>query len=127
MNIIRRFAVAAVSGVTLIPLAVFAQAKCTVNGVEAPCPEGLKVAGWAVAGFGIFAIGMLVVSIAAFVFWLMMIIHAASKPIENKPLWIVLIVLTGIIGAIVYYFVVKRKFSATPPAPTGPVAPGMPQ
>jgi len=60
-----------------------------------------------------------------------MLIHAVSKPIENKALWIIILVFTGVIGAIIYYFVVKRKFdlqekerihsSETPPPPPGTV------
>jgi uncharacterized protein YneF (UPF0154 family) len=50
----------------------------------------------------------------------MMIVHAAKHDVENKAMWIILMVFTGIVGALIYYFVVKRKFSKqfTPPAPT---------
>ena len=88
-----------------------AQATCRVNGEEVPCGDvGRAIGGFLGLGIGIF-IFIAVVGIAATVFWIMMIVHAASHPIENKAIWIILMVLTGIIGAIVYYFVVKRKFS----------------
>ncbi len=69
---------------------------------------------------GIFALGfgalllVLLFAIACFVFWIMMLVHAVSKPIKSKPLWIIVILLFGIIGAVVYYFAVKRSFKKEP-------------
>lgn len=81
-------------------------ARCTVNGVDTACPEGLE---W-LAGFGIgLMIFVFVVGILATIFWIMMLVHAATKPIENRAVWIIVLVFTGILGAIIYYFVVKRK------------------
>lgn len=97
-----------------------AQAKCTVNGREVPCEvvgEQIKRAlGWAVVLFVIFA----ALVIWATVFWIMMIVHAANHNVENKAMWIILMVFTGIIGALIYYFAVKRKFNKqqVPPPPT---------
>ena len=100
-----------------------AQATCTVNGEEVPCEEVTKQIGGLLGfGIGIF-IFIVVVGIAATVFWIMMIVHAASHQIENKAIWIILMVLTGIIGAIVYYFMVKRKFSQ--PIVQAPTTPTM--
>lgn len=93
-------------------LLALAQAKCFANGQEVPCKE-LANTVKAFAGFGIAAaIIFLVLGIFATVFWLMMIIHAAKHSIENKALWIVIMAITGIVGALIYYFVVKRKFVA---------------
>lgn len=97
-----------------------AQATCTVNGQDVPCDQLVDQAkgalGW---GIGIFAV-IAVLGIAATIFWLMMIIHAASHPIENRAMWIILMVITGIVGAVIYYFVVKRKSDSqgTPPPVT---------
>ena len=45
-----------------------------------------------------------------FVFWLMMLIDAIKNaPKDMKLVWIIVIIFTNIIGAIVYYFVEKRK------------------
>lgn len=74
------------------------------------------ILGWALGGFlVIFAL-----VICSTVFWIMMIVHAAKHEVENKAMWIILIVFTGIIGALIYYFVVKRKFSKqfSPPMST---------
>lgn len=88
-----------------------AQGKCTVNGQEVPCDElGKQIGGFLGWGIG----GLLVTFVFvvwATVFWIMMIVHAATHNVENKAMWVILMVFTGIFGALVYYFVVKRKFS----------------
>jgi tetrahydromethanopterin S-methyltransferase subunit G len=61
--------------------------------------------------FGLLIAG---ICIAALVFWILMLIHAISKPIKSKALWILIILLFGILGAIVYYFAVKRDFDKMP-------------
>jgi len=58
----------------------------------------------------------------ATIFWIMMLVHVAKYPVENKLMWIILMVFTGIIGALIYYFVVKRKFSNQVMPPTTPTA-----
>lgn len=95
-----------------------AAAKCTVNGQEVDCAElGNKIQGflgWGIGGFLLFV----AFGIWATVFWIMMIIHAAKHNVENKAMWIIIMVFTGIVGALIYYFVVKRKFSNQFSAPT---------
>lgn len=61
--------------------------------------------------FGLLIAG---ICVASLIFWIVMLVHAISKPIESKALWILIILLTGIIGAIVYYFAVKRDFDKMP-------------
>ena len=67
-----------------------------------------QAAFWLTGGF----IGLIVVATIVFlmatVFWLWMIVEAITKPIENKAIWILVLVATGVLGAIVYYFAVKR-------------------
>ncbi|MFH1142157.1 MAG: PLDc N-terminal domain-containing protein [Candidatus Uhrbacteria bacterium] len=88
-----------------------AQSKCVINGQEVPCEEfGNQVKGFLGWGIGIFLLAA-VIGISATIFWIMMIIHAAQHDIENKAMWIILMVFTGIIGALIYYFVVKRNFN----------------
>jgi len=114
---------AVLSSLTLGLLAVanqvaFAAAKCTVNGREVDCAElGNQVKGFLGWGIGIFLL-FAALGIWATVFWIMMIVHAAKHNVENKAMWIILIVFTGIVGALIYYFVVKRKFSNQFSAPT---------
>ncbi|MDO8574014.1 MAG: PLDc N-terminal domain-containing protein [bacterium] len=97
--------------------------KCYVNGIEVPCEqlvnEFTEKAG-GLLGFGLIIVLIFwLIGIAAFIFWIMMIVHAVKNPIENKVLWLILILVTGIIGAFVYYFAVKRGFKPAmmPPAP----------
>ena len=56
-------------------------------------------------------IAIIALIIAGFVFWIMMIIDVSRrnfKESSEKAIWVLLIVLTGLIGATIYYFVVKK-------------------
>jgi hypothetical protein len=77
--------------------------------IEISYEEAGLAGGLLALGLG-FLLLILLLSIACFVFWIMMIVHAISKPIKSKALWIIILLLFGIIGAIVYYFAVKRQF-----------------
>lgn len=91
--------------------AAWAQAKCMVNGKEVPCEQAFQtLKTWAGLGFGAI-IAFFVLLVLGFIFWLMMLIHASIKPIENRGMWIVILLFTSIIGAVAYYFAVKRKFN----------------
>lgn len=95
-----------------------AQATCTANGRQVPCEELAESAksffAWGIGGF-LFIFALIVL---ATVFWIMMIVHAARHPINNKGVWIVVMIFTGIIGALIYYFAVKRKFNQQFSQPT---------
>ena len=63
-------------------------------------------------GFILFFLVILGIGIAATVFWILMIVDAAKRKFETdgeKVAWILILAFIGIIGAIVYYFVVKKK------------------
>lgn len=95
-----------------------AAAKCTVNGREVPCEElGNQIKGILGWGVGSFLVIFALV-IWALVFWIMMIVHLTKHKVEDKVVWAILMVFTGIVGALVYYFVVKRKFNKKIPPPT---------
>ena len=95
---------------------------CKVNGQVVPCEQVWNSFKWfAGAGVGLIALFFLV-GILAFIFWLFMLIDAIKRDIEHKPIWILVLLLTGLIGAIVYYFAVKRKARMVPP-PVAPMAP----
>ena len=66
------------------------------------------------------AIGLLILSVLAFfalmifsfVFWILMIVDIAKRkfPKDNDQImWILIVIFTGIIGALIYYFIVKRQ------------------
>lgn len=90
-----------------------ADGNCIANGQKTDCAEVGKI----FKGVGIALIALIVFLIAISIFWLFMFIHAIIKPIENKVLWIVLLFVFSFPAAVVYYFVVKRKFYETPPVP----------
>lgn len=106
--------------------ALLAKATCTLNGKDVPCGElGRSIAQWGLFGLVILIV-IAVVGIFVFIFWLKMLIHAIKQNIDYKPVWILVILLTGIIGAVVYYFAVKKHMptQSTPPANIPPA--GMP-
>lgn len=53
---------------------------------------------------------LILLMLAGIVFCIVMIVHAARHDIKNKAIWIIMMVVTGWLGAIVYYFVIKRSF-----------------
>ncbi len=125
MNIFKKYGVVVGAFVASAVLAVqrtALAATCSLNGQDIPCDQLGDGIGKAVGfGFGAFAL-FFILMIAGSIFWIMMIVHAASKPIENRPMWIVILVLTGVLGALVYYFVVKRNFKEGM-APVAPMTP----
>lgn len=95
-----------------------AQTKCTVNGKEVDCAEAGAQLNGLFGGLFVIMIIIALIGLAGTIFWVLMIIHAASKPIENRALWIIVMVFTGAVGAVIYYFVVKREFDKqSSPAP----------
>lgn len=71
-------------------------------------------------GLGIFFIGLMILLVLAFfalvifafVFWIMMIVDCAKRKFKtdsDKIVWILVIIFTQIIGALIYYFVVKKS------------------
>lgn len=62
-----------------------------------------------VAGF--MGIGILfgMIGILFLAFWIWMLVHAVTHDIKHKPLWILLIWFMHIIGAIIYFFVIKKN------------------
>lgn len=109
------------------PIPVGDATKCVVDGQEVLCtPELIQqqtieafnkaqdemnkaAASWFFGFLWVVIIGG-IIGLALTIFWIMMIVHAASHPIENKAVWVLIIVLANWVGAIIYYFVVKRKF-----------------
>jgi ABC-type Mn2+/Zn2+ transport system permease subunit len=47
-----------------------------------------------------------------FVFWISMLINSITRKYReesDKIVWVLVIIFTGIIGALIYYFIVKKK------------------
>lgn len=91
------------------------EANCTLNGEPVPCEEVAGWFGWIFGAGAAFLVLFGLITLAIFIFWLLMLIHAARNSIENRNLWIVIHIiafLTGLalISAVAYYFIVKRPF-----------------
>ncbi len=86
-------------------------ATCTLNNKPIACDQlGKQIGGFIGLGIAFFVI-VIVVSVLFTIFWVWMLVHAASHHIENKAMWIILIVFTHVIGALIYYFIVKRHYT----------------
>ncbi len=58
-----------------------------------------------------------IISIGGTILWIIMLIDCAKREFKNsndKVLWILVIILAGAIGAVVYYFAVKKKNKKMP-------------
>jgi len=64
-----------------------------------------------VAGIIVLFILFFALSIFSFVFWILMIVDCIKRnlPQNEKLAWILVLIFLGVIGAVVYYFVVKHK------------------
>lgn len=95
---------------------------CTVNGKPVDCDtlwDKMKgYVGGAVAIIAVLGFFWLI----SLVFWVVMLIHAIRNDIENKVVWIVVMVIFGIFGALVYYFAEARPFNKRQQTQTMPGA-----
>lgn len=58
------------------------------------------------------SIAIIAFAIFLFIFWILMIIDCATRKFKDnmdKVVWMIVIVFLQILGAIIYYFVVKRN------------------
>ncbi len=71
--------------------------------------HGVSILWWPlIAGFGALAF---IIAILVFVFWIWMIVDCAKRKFKEdveKIVWIIVVVLGGWIGALVYFLVVKK-------------------
>lgn len=91
------------NSVLLLSLTAFQalHAECTLNGQNIPCDQMPPFFFPIIIGVSIFAL-------AGFVFWVMMVIDCIKHCEDNQVLWVLLLTFTGFVGAIVYYFVIKK-------------------
>jgi prolipoprotein diacylglyceryltransferase len=62
--------------------------------------------------FFIFPFLIFGLAIFSVVFWILMLVDVVKRDFkkeDDKTMWVLIIVLTGIIGALIYYFMIKRK------------------
>jgi hypothetical protein len=133
----RRPGKAAVSALSLAVLLAswaapgIALARSSSEDASGGVAAGLFAAIWALL-LGLQAccwVGIMVISVGGLVLWILMLIDAVQRPVQEFPgtpddntrlLWVLIIALTGFIGATVYYFMVRRPLGAAgrtvPPA-----------
>ncbi len=114
MNIKSRFylVIASVASMSLLPMTASAQGMYG-DGSAAASTSG------ALAGFAIFLFLLMMVFwlaiFALWVFWLVMVIDIAKREWKNdgdRAAYLVLVIFLNIIGALIYYFVVKRELDS---------------
>lgn len=52
-----------------------------------------------------------VIGVASFIFWIVMLVDAIQrkfKSTNDKIVWVLVIIFTHIVGAVIYYFLVKK-------------------
>ncbi len=66
-------------------------------------------------GFGMlglfFGLVAAVISIIVFVFWILMIVDCVKRKFKDdteKVVWLLVIIFAGIVGALIYYFIIKK-------------------
>jgi len=105
-------------GILSLFISQSASAACMLNGKEVPCDE-IMGGGFALAML-ILPLIFIIIGIFCLVFWIMMLVDAIKHEDKDKMIWVLVLIFTGIIGAVVYYFVKKRKrknLSTTPSQP----------
>jgi len=100
---------------SLILLTTLAIAACSPE--EAAIAAG-STAVWAFAGVWIFFVAIFwAAGIFLFVVWIIMLVDCVKRDNSEFPnagestktMWLLIIILTGGVGAIIYYFVVRKK------------------
>jgi hypothetical protein len=71
------------------------------------------MAGFVITGLLVllFILTIIALIIAMFIFWILMIIDVAKRDFKkdaNKIAWVLIVIFLHIIGAIIYYFIVKK-------------------
>jgi len=82
----------------------------SITGVAVPHPSALASGAFAIM-LTIWLI-VIVAMVLLFILWIFMIVDVSKRQFKteaDKIGWILIIVLTGYIGAIVYYFAIKRQ------------------
>ena len=68
--------------------------------------------GLGIAGTVLIVLVMMIVPLLASIFWIWMLIDCMQRPFKDKTdkvVWILVLIFTHIIGALIYFFVIKRK------------------
>ena len=90
------------SAITILMfLAKPAFAACTVNGESIPCDIFWSQFGWIFMTMG-------AISLAGFIFWIIMLVDCLRRDFKDKTIWILLMIFLSFLGSILYFFMVKK-------------------
>jgi len=84
----------------------FLMANCTLNNKDVPCDVFWAKTWWIFGALG-------VIVLLTFILWLWAIVDVIRRPMENKPMWVIILLLSNLLGVIIYYFVVVKGKKAT--------------
>ena len=93
----------------LAGFATKALAVCTYNDQVIPCDEMPMWVWFLFIFMGVFLL-------AGFIFWVIMLVDVVKNE-QDKGLWIILLFVLGLLGAIIYYFARKRGRANLPQVP----------
>lgn len=122
MKKLTKIALASGAAASLAPIAALAQdynySYSTADTAATAAGAGLGIGMLIIWGL------MMIVGIFLFIFWILMVIDTFKrtnwKQESDKTLWIILVIVLGYLGAIIYYFAIKRPLDkggkTTPPA-----------
>lgn len=77
---------------------------CTLNGKEVPCEQVVNSVKWFAKIFIIWWLLCLLLT----AFWIWMLVDAIKHQDKDKTIWILIIIFTWWLGAIVYFFVARK-------------------
>lgn len=85
---------------------------CNINGKQVPCDQVTKGIGTMLGIFGSIFIVLMIIALLATIFWIYMLVDCLKRKFKkdtDKVLWALVIFFLHFVGAVVYYFAVKRE------------------
>lgn len=121
MKNLTKYAIPAGVATSLAPLVAMAQdSDFSTNFSTTDATASTAGAGTLIFMFIIWGI-MMIVGLFLFIFWILMVVDAVKrtnwKQESDKTLWIILVIVLGYLGAIIYYFAIKRALDKSDSAP----------
>ena len=81
---------------------------CEINGKTVPCDQMPAWFPWVFILPFIIWFFMMILMIPLFVLWILMLLHAVKNQTDNKTAWVLILIFTNFVGAVIYYFAEKR-------------------
>ncbi len=52
---------------------------------------------------------LLILALAAFIFWVWMLADMVTRPVKNKTMWAIILIFGHILGAVIYCFTARKN------------------